>query len=123
MYPPPPTYVGGYPQPYGYQPYSGYPAPGDTNGFAIASLVSALVGIFALIVGPLLGIVFGVVALHQLGRTPARGRGLAIAGIIIGSVVLLLDVLGLIGLAVGHPSSSGGGLSTYYPTAAIRSLE
>jgi hypothetical protein len=114
-YPQQPT-VGGYPQPSGYQPsgyqpYGGYPKPGDTNGFAIASLVCSVIGIILVVVGPALGIVFGILALRQIGRRPQSGRGLAVAGLIIGGIVLVLDVLGLIGLAAGS-SSSGGGLST-----------
>jgi hypothetical protein len=102
----PPQQPGGW---YGQGGY-GYPRPQDTNGFAIASLVSSLVGIFLLIVGPLLGIIFGIVALKQIPRLGQAGRGLAIAGIVIGAVVLFLDVVGLIAIAADSTSSGSVGV-------------
>jgi hypothetical protein len=108
--PPPPPY-GAAPNPAGgWYPPGGYgypyPRPNDTNGFAIASLVCSLVGILLLVIGPLLGIVFGIVGLTQIPRLGQRGRGLAIAGLTIGVIVLLLDVIGLI--AMGTSTTSGG---------------
>jgi hypothetical protein len=116
--PPPPPYaaapdqatvgwqsVGGYPQPYG------YPRPRNTNGFAIASLVCSIVGILLVVLGPTLGIVFGIVGLKQTARLGESGRGLAIAGIVIGALVLLVDVLGLIGIATTHTGGTSGGVS------------
>jgi hypothetical protein len=126
-YPPPPAHavsphsVGGYPQPYGYQPYGGYPRPRDTNGFAIASLVCSLLGIVLVFVGPLLGLIFGLVALRQLERSRAGGRGLAIAGMIVGGVVLVLNIAVLVAIGTGHGSSDPGGLTTLYPVTAMRS--
>jgi hypothetical protein len=78
----------GYPPP-GYGPPSGYgyPPPGypgawrrPTNGLAIGALVAALV--FAPV-----GIVLGVMARKQIRQTGEEGDGLALAGIIIGSIV------------------------------------
>ena len=61
-----------------------------TNGFAIASLVFALFwfGWF----GSVLAIVFGHVALSQIGRTRGRqrGRGLAVAGLLLGYIEVLM---------------------------------
>lgn len=80
-------------QPYGYPPdyYSygygyGYPPPRGTNGLAVASLICAFV--FA----PL-GIVFGHISLSQIKKTGEEGRGLAIAGLVIGYVITALTVL------------------------------
>jgi peptidyl-prolyl cis-trans isomerase B (cyclophilin B) len=56
-----------------------YPPARQTNTMAIAALVSALV------LAPL-GIVFGHIALSQIRRTGEEGRGLAIAGLVIGYV-------------------------------------
>jgi len=105
--PPPPPY-GAPPNPAGgwYGGGYGYPRPQDTNGFAIASLVCSLVGIFLMLLGPTLGVVFGIIGLKQIPRLGQNGRGLAIAGVTIGVIVLLLDVIVLI--AVGTSSSSGG---------------
>jgi hypothetical protein len=95
--------VGGYPQPYS------YPKPSNTNGFAIASLVCSLLGILLAFLGPVAGIVFGIVGLRQTEQRGESGRGLAIAGIVVGVVVLLLDIIGVIGIATGHTGSGGGG--------------
>jgi peptidyl-prolyl cis-trans isomerase B (cyclophilin B) len=62
-------------------PYS-QPAPGlgqRTNGLAIGALVSSL------FIAPL-GIILGHLALSQIQRTGEGGRGLAIAGLVIGYV-------------------------------------
>ena len=88
----PPPY-GGY-QP-GYPGYPGYPGgypPPRTNSMAVAALVCAF--LFA----PL-GIVFGHVSLSQINRTGEQGRGLAIAGLIIGYVLTILSVLMVVFMA------------------------
>ncbi|MFV0495244.1 DUF4190 domain-containing protein [Mycobacterium sp.] len=90
-------YPGGYPPAAGY-PAAGYPPKQDTNGMAIASLVSGLVGLFC-VVGSVLGVIFGVVALNQIRTTGQQGRGMAISGIIVsgltmgGAVVLLATMM------------------------------
>jgi Domain of unknown function (DUF4190) len=103
----PPSYPpssGGYgyppPVPGGY----GYPAQrsAGTNGMAIASLVSSLVG-WMCIVGPILGLVFGFVALGQIKQTGQDGRGMAIAGIVIGGAVIgLLVLIAIAQLFISH---------------------
>ena len=102
-YDPPP---GGAPpygtQPYGTQPYEPYGYPGHpyppypypypaprTNALAIASLVCAF--LFA----PL-GIVFGHLSLSQIRRSGEDGRGLALAGLVIGYVVTIAAILAVV---------------------------
>ncbi len=67
-----------------------------TTGFAVASLVCAIVGIFvgAVILGPL-AVVFGAVALSRIKKSEGRikGRGLGIAGIALGIVVTILGII------------------------------
>ncbi|HVT20436.1 MAG TPA: DUF4190 domain-containing protein [Mycobacteriales bacterium] len=115
--PVPPTWQG---PPYGAAPGEapgwygggpGYPRPADTNGFAIASLVCSLVGVLLLVVGPALGIVFGAIGLRQIPRLGQRGRGLAVAGIVIGAIVLLLDVVGIVAAIADGSSANGPGVS------------
>lgn len=60
--------------------------PGATNVMAILSLVFAFV--FAV-----LGVVFGHMALGQIRRTGESGRGLAIAGLVVGYVSLGFGVI------------------------------
>jgi hypothetical protein len=52
------------------------------DGLAITSLVLGIIPVFA----GILGIVFGIVALVRIRRSGRRGRGLAIAGIVLGSL-------------------------------------
>jgi Domain of unknown function (DUF4190) len=105
----PPAYFGG-----AYDPYQAYPAgpgqpnPYQTNGLAIASLVTSIVGVFlgiplaifcflGLLI-PVAGAVLGAVSLNQIKRTHQQGRGLAIAGIAVGSATAGLLLLIMIGL-------------------------
>ena len=59
------------------------------NGFAIASLILALVWFWW--VGSVLAVIFGHVSLNQIGGSGGlqRGKGLAIAGLVIGYLSLL----------------------------------
>jgi hypothetical protein len=115
--PPPPQYGPSYPPPgYSGGGYGGppaYPGPYDpyqlyrdrsqeTNGLAIASLITSIVGgllgiplSFAMIgiLFPIIGAVLGVAALSQIKRTGQQGRGLAIAGIAVGATAAVLLVL------------------------------
>ena len=79
------------PQPVPYPPGPvGWTQPRqETNGLAVASLVASLVW-FAWL-GSVAGIVFGHVALGQINRSGGRqaGRGLAVAGLVIGYLSLL----------------------------------
>ncbi len=88
---PPPAYGGAG---YGYTPYA--TAPG-TNGMAIASLVLGILWLYW--IGSILALIFGYVALGQLKQRPQAGRGMAIAGIVLGWVGVALLVVGIIGLA------------------------
>jgi Domain of unknown function (DUF4190) len=95
-YPPPPQEPGGYGYP---PPASGYPQPSaGTNGLAIASLVCSLLG-WLCGIGPILGLVFGFIALNQIKQSGQSGRGMAIAGIVIGALAVVafiaLFVLGV----------------------------
>jgi hypothetical protein len=96
--PPPPPPGGSFPpQPPGYQPYPAgaeMPMKQGNSGMAIASLVCSLVGIIPCfwlfqIMG-LLGTIFGFVGLKQTKNCARGGRGMALAGVIIGILLLLL---------------------------------
>jgi hypothetical protein len=119
---PPPSYGGGYGGPPGYPgPYDPYHPYRDrsheTNGLAIASLITSIVGgllgipmSFALIgiLFPIVGAGLGVAALSQIKRTNQQGRGLAIAGIAVGATAAVLLVLLVFAVmaATRSPSSS-----------------
>lgn len=77
------------------------------NGLAIGSLVSSLVGIPAAVVcfgfiGSILGIVLGIVALNQIGKSGQKGKGMAIAGIALGALGLV--GVGLVSVLFASPS-------------------
>ena len=65
------------------QQFGGYPQKAKTNGLAIAALVC---GFFC----GILGIILGIVALNQINKTNEGGKGLAIAGIVIGAVGIFI---------------------------------
>jgi hypothetical protein len=108
----PPMYPGSY------DPYQGYPSQ-QTNGLAVASLVTSIAGVVLGIplaifcyVGwliPVVGAVMGGVALNQIKQRGQQGRGLAIAGIAIGAgtAALLVLVMIIIAAAAFHAPMFG----------------
>ena len=58
--------------------------PQGTNGFAVAALVSGILGCSLVLI--VLAGVFGCVALSQIKKTGQAGRGLAIAGLVAAGV-------------------------------------
>jgi hypothetical protein len=74
-------------------------APPKTNGLAIASLVLGIVWLYG--VGSILALVFGYMAKSQIDHSEGRetGRGMAIAGIVLGWVgvgfVLLVIIIAI----------------------------
>ena len=65
------------------------PSTPRTSGLAVASLILGLLG--GLVITALLGLIFGIIALLQIGgsRGRLRGQGIAIAGTIISGLALL----------------------------------
>jgi hypothetical protein len=81
---------------------------GKADGFAIASL---LLGVFGItIIGAILSINFGIMALRRIRRTGQPGRGLAIAGLALSAIWLLIGTFFVLGAGKGpaQPSASGG---------------
>jgi hypothetical protein len=85
-----------------YQQQPGYGPPGygapmqqqGANGMAIASLVCSLVGLLiaGFILGPL-AIIFGALGIGKANKMGGKGKGMAIAGLIIGCVDVLLIIV------------------------------
>lgn len=67
-----------------------------TNGLAIAGFVCAIVGWFCCGITSLIGLVLSIVALLQIKNRQEGGKGLAIAGIVIGGIVMVLAPLMMI---------------------------
>ena len=105
-YPAPGYAAQGYPAP-GYAA-QGYAAPGypgafvpsyaplaPTNGLAVASMVVSVASLFLCLgLTGVVGLVLGIVALHQCRRDGTRGVGFATAGIVVGAIgTLALAIL------------------------------
>ena len=79
-------------------PVVGYAASPQTSGMAIASLVMGIVGWTLLpLVGSILAIVFGYAARRDIRSRPDEltGEGMAIAGLVLGWLMVALSVIGL----------------------------
>lgn len=105
--PPPGTYPGGYPP----QPYGGYPPPvpaAPKNGLGTASLVVAIISLFTLFGGVVLGIVavvLGFLGRGRVKRGEATNGGVAMAGIILGFLSIIVSIaafviVGVFGVAL-----------------------
>ncbi|MEI5584023.1 MULTISPECIES: DUF4190 domain-containing protein [unclassified Agromyces] len=85
-------------------PAYGAPASQKTNVLAIVSLVSS----FFI---SLVGIITGHIALSQIKKTGEQGRGLAIAGLIIGYVGLVVGIiLAIVWIAIFSAAVNSGSL-------------
>jgi hypothetical protein len=79
------------------------PPQAKTSGFAIASLVFGLIG------GVLLSVVFGIIALRRISRRGLRGKGFAIAGLVLSGLwTLLIVVAVVVALATDAERDPGG---------------
>jgi hypothetical protein len=96
----------GYGQPYGYGPPSGY-RPQKTNTLAIVSLVTSLLWLCG--AGSLAAIICGHLGLREIDRSGGTqtGRGMAIAGLVIGYLGLIAAVL-YVSLVVFAVARDGG---------------
>jgi hypothetical protein len=72
------------PQDYKDWPYPGWPKQPPTNGLAVAALVLGIV--WAFWIGSALAIIFGHVALGQIRQRNQSGKGMAVAGLVLGYV-------------------------------------
>lgn len=90
---------------------SAAPYPRTTNGFAIASLVLGI--LFVGGVGSVLALIFGYVAKKQIDQSGGfeGGRGMAVAGIVLGWIgiagIVLMFVLMVTGALFTSPGPMG----------------
>lgn len=112
----PPAFSGPTPPPYGSAPAYGSAAPAygsapvygnapaygaygaaKTNTLAVVSLISSIAGmLFVPFIGSLVGVITGHMSLRQISRSGESGRGMALAGTIIGWIGVAFCVLGII---------------------------
>ncbi|RFA15730.1 hypothetical protein B7R21_03215 [Subtercola boreus] len=98
--PPPPPPAGDVP-PYaapgaGSAPQPGYPAAKGPDNYNVLAIVSLVTAFFV----SLAAVVTGHIALRQIKRTQQKGRGLAIAGLILGYLGILAGIITIIALVV-----------------------
>ena len=84
--------------------------PSKTSGAAIASLVLGIVGLCVPVLGGLVAIILGIVGIGSTGKPNVKGRGLAIAGLILGVLTVL-----------GWGAIGGVAAVAYHATAPDRS--
>ena len=103
--PPPPPQYGAYP--------SGYPPPAATspqNGLGVASLVVAIVALFSVVGGIVLGVVaiiLGFLGRGRVKRGEADNGGIATAGIVLGLLSIIESIV-VIAIAVWGFNEVGG---------------
>ncbi len=99
--PPPPSQPWAYGQPGTYPTYAGappyFPPQKGTNGFAVASLVLGILWLY--FVGSILAVIFGHIAISQVGRDGGHGKGLAIAGLVLGYIGVAILAIAVVALA------------------------
>lgn len=71
-----------------------------TNSFAVFALVTGIFGM------SLLAVILGHVSLRQIARTHQRGRGMAIAGTVLGYLGLVIAVTIVVIVMIGYNSMS-----------------
>jgi hypothetical protein len=82
-------------------------APAKWNVLAIVSLVTSILWI------SLVGIITGHLALSQIKKTGEQGRGLALAGVIVGYVGLLGGIIAIIFWIVIFAAAGASGYYNY----------
>ena len=93
-------------QQYGQQPYGQPLAQDKYNVLAIVSLVSAFFVSLA-------AIITGHIPLSQIKKTGEKGRGLAIAGLVLGYLGIVAGIIGTILFVVLISTASTNGYSSY----------
>src|SRR3954452_3231890 len=75
-------------------------AAGTSNGFCVASLVLGIIGLFTVCaagIPSILALIFGIIGYNQVTKSGVQGggKGMAIAGIILGSIGCLIGLIWL----------------------------
>jgi hypothetical protein len=89
---------------YGYAPQ--YPPSRNTNGMAIAALICGVLGFSTCGVTSILAVIFGHISLSQIRRNDEDGRGLGIAGLVLGYVAVAIGLLILVIVIIAANTSN-----------------
>jgi hypothetical protein len=85
-----------------------YGAPTRTNPLAIASLVCGIGQLLLGLLAGIPGIILGFIALNQIKTKGEGGRGMAIAGIVLGFIGVALSLILIIAVvAASHSTTTG----------------
>lgn len=96
--------------------YAGY-APPKTNTLAIISMIASILGFILILpfIGSLAGVIMGHISLGQIKKTGEGGRGMALAGTIVGWIglagVIIFGIIIWIAIAAGVAASTQYGVS------------
>jgi prepilin-type processing-associated H-X9-DG protein len=73
------------------------PPSAKTSGMAIAALVLGILGVFCWFLTAIPGLILGIISLNKINRSGGQlgGKGLALAGIIVSSVMLMCGVMSM----------------------------
>ncbi len=96
------------------------PVPGS-NGLAIAALCCGIFGFVPL--AAVVAIVLGIVALNQLRDRIQRGKGMAIAGLVLGVLWVLGWVAFIVAVATDAPARDASGAVTQSSDAFVEDLK
>jgi hypothetical protein len=92
-----------------------------TNGLAIAALCCGIAGFVPL--ASVAAIVMGIVALNQLRDRVQRGKGMAVAGLVLGALWLVGWVLFIAAVATDAPQRNASGAVTQSSDAYVEDLK
>ncbi len=70
-----------------------------TNTLSIVSLVFGIAGLILIpIISPIAALITGIIALSQIGKNKEQGKGIAVAGVVLGGVGIIFIPLIIIGI-------------------------
>ena len=87
------------------------------NSLALAGFIVSLVSFLCCGGGSIIGLVLSIIGLNQINKTNEKGKGLAIAGIILSSIGFIIAII--VGIISGISSVNSS--STYY-TIMLRNV-
>ena len=84
----------------------------------VIGILSVLCPCWPFFVFPVVGVVFGIIGLNRMGKEPDRysGKGLAVAGIVLGALSIVMMIIFLIFTSFGsvEPPSWDDSSGLYY---------